>query len=1262
MRWLRWLLGGLAVLVLLPVLLVGGALVWANTEGGRDFLQRQAAAQLPGLSIEGLRGPLPGHLRFARLGYADAEGEWLVLEDARVDLDLWALLSGTFRVERLEAARLALARLPPAGPEPEPEPPSDTVLPQLPDLPVAVELNRLAIDRIELAEPVLGQAAVLALNGQATLGTGGLLASVDLRRLDAEARAALNLALTPATDRLTARLTLDEAPGGLIASLIPPPEGGWGDVPLRAELSLDGPASGAALELAASLGPEVALGASGTVRAMPDGGFGAELRGEARAAPLLPENIRALATRLNFALDADLPANRLLALRGLTLTLPAGTANATGTANLETEALDLRLALALEQSSRFGPLLPAGLAWQALRAEARVTGTMAEPAFALTAMPEGLATGVAQADAVLGPAPRLAVQGAMPGPTVDATLQGAEGRLAVRGSLAEPIAVDAELSLPRLEVLGAGSEGALEASLRATGRLADPDLVVTARSDRIATAGRVLEELTLDARIAAPASAPQGTADLNAMLDGLPVALTFRGRPDGQLVQIEAAEARLGPATLTANGRLDPAGPLFTGTARLDAADLAPLGRLAGLAGLAGRLALDATFAPANGLQGFEAKLEAPRLAYAGQQGSLLATAAGTPETIDWTLRGGATDGRVSGNGRLAANNGGWRLDLAALEAQAAGETLRLANPARIELGADGGVQMADLVLGVGGGGRVQAAGRWGPERADLGVTITGLPLALAQRFAPDLQPRGTLAAEIRATGPVARPEIRGTLNGTGLGLGADWARGLPAVTLRAQGSMVGDTTEARAEINAGPAGSLTATARLPGGFGPAGPLAAALDGTLNLAPLAGPFLAAGADRVSGRLAVALRADGRVGEPRFGGRATLSGGDYRNPVTGVRLSQIAGTLTGEGTRLVIERLEGRTTGGGIIGLRGSVDAAAEGLPADLTITARDAQPVSSDLVTATIGADLRVTGPLLGGGAVAGQVRIQQAEIRVPERLPASVPTLTNVQERGRAPAAAGRPARRPPAPAATGPAAPPISLAVKVLAPRAVFIRGRGIDVELGGDIDIGGTVAEPVPSGALTLRRGTLNILARELTFRRGSITFVSGTVIPQLDLTAQSAARGTTISIAVTGPANAPKIAFSSSPELPQDEVLARLLFDRATSNLSPFEIAQLAQALAQLSGVGGSGAGPLDRVRSALGLDRLGVAGGEGDAGASVEAGRYVAPGVFLGVRQGTQGGQPGVGVEVEISPNLKLEGQTATGAGGDRLGLSYEFEY
>jgi translocation and assembly module TamB len=1255
-RVVKWVFGGLALLVLLPLLAVVGGLIWVNTEGGRETLARLAASQVPGLTIEGLRGPLPGHPSVARVTMADADGVWLVLEEARIDLDLVALVQRSFRIRAIEAARVVVERAPAAGdtPPPEPTPPGETVLPQLPSLPVSVVLDRLAIARLELGEALLGQAAAVSLGGDARLEAGALHANLDLRRLDREGGANLAVALTPAEDRLSAKLTVQEAAGGLGPTLA-----GFPEQPLALDLTLEGPASGAALTLRGGLGPEIAITADGTVRARPDGALGATLRGEMRAAPLLPAEVAPLATPVTFSLDTDMAADRRVTLRALSLQLPVGTATASGTAALATEALDLRLVLDLAASSRFGALLPAGLAWQGMHAEASITGTIAQPAIDLTATPAGLATGVAQADAVLGPTPRLVLQASLPGPGIDLRVEGAEGLLTAKGSLAEPIALDAALSLPRLAVLGSGSEGALKARVQTSGTLTDPDLTVTATSGRIAVAGRVLEGLALDARIATPASTPRGTATLAGKLDGLPLALAFRGQPQGSQVRIEQGELRLGPATLTATGTLDPAGPVFDGEARLEASDLAPLGRLAGQPGLGGRLSLTAKLAPRDGMQGFDTRLDAPQLAYGATAGSLQATVAGTPVALDWSIQGRAPEGSVEGRGRVTQADGGWRVALAALEARAMEESLRLAAPTQVTLGTNGGVELAPLALQIGRGGQLRASGRWGPERADITANLTGLPLAIAERFAPDVKPRGSLTAELRATGPVAKPEIRLTVNGEGLGANADWAQGLPNLGLRAEATLSGTAATARAELSAGPAGTLTATARLPNGFDAASPLNASLDGSLNIAPLAQPFLAAGADRVAGRLAVALRAEGTVGAPRFGGRATLSGGDYRNTAFGVRLREITGTLTGDGTRLVIEQFRARTAGNGSITISGNVDAGAPGFPADITIAARNAQPVASELVTATIGADLRVTGPLTGGGRVAGEVRIQQAEIRVPQTLPASVPTLGNVQQRGRLPPGVLPPPR--PVAAPSGPPAPPIDLAVTLVAPRAVYIRGRGIDVELGGNIDIGGTATAPVPNGSLTLRKGTLDVLARRLTFQRGNISFAAGTLMPQLDLAAQATARATTITVSVSGSPTAPEVTFSSSPELPQDEILARLLFDRATSNLSPFEIAQIAQALAQLTGIGGGGDSPLDKVRSALGLDRLGVTSGSGASAATVEAGRYVAPGVFLGVRQGTQG-QTGVGVQVEITPNLKLEGQTATGPAGDRVGLSYEFEY
>jgi translocation and assembly module TamB len=237
---------------------------------------------------------------------------------------------------------------------------------------------------------------------------------------------------------------------------------------------------------------------------------------------------------------------------------------------------------------------------------------------------------------------------------------------------------------------------------------------------------------------------------------------------------------------------------------------------------------------------------------------------------------------------------------------------------------------------------------------------------------------------------------------------------------------------------------------------------------------------------------------------------------------------------------------------------------------------------------------------------------------------------------------------------------APPVGLALEVAVRRA-FIRGRGLDAELEGRLQLGGSIAAPVVTGGLQLTRGTLSIMARELTFQRGTIGFASGSLMPQLDFAASTTAGSTTLTVNIAGTPEAPQLTFGSSPDLPPDEILARVIFDRPTSSLTPFEIVQLASAVAELTGAASS-SGALDRVRSRLGLDRLGVTSDPTKAnGAAVEAGRYVAPGLYLGVRQGT-GGNTGVGVQYEVAPRLKLEGQTATGPAGDRFGLSYELEY
>ncbi|MBR0658128.1 hypothetical protein, partial [Neoroseomonas oryzicola] len=264
------------LLLALPVLLLavlGGGLFWANSEGGRATIARLASENVPGLHVEGLSGPLPGRIGVARLTMSDAEGPWLELEDARIALDLMALVRREARIEVVTARRVALLRLPPGDGTPPPPPDPDApLIPALPDLPVALRLDRLAVERIELGAPILGTAAVLSLEGEAALTAGRLSARVEARRIDTPAEVRLSLDLAPGSDRLMARLDASEPAGGLLATMM-----GLPDRAATARLVLDGPASGARLDLQASLGADITLAAEGQVSAAADGAAAAAL-------------------------------------------------------------------------------------------------------------------------------------------------------------------------------------------------------------------------------------------------------------------------------------------------------------------------------------------------------------------------------------------------------------------------------------------------------------------------------------------------------------------------------------------------------------------------------------------------------------------------------------------------------------------------------------------------------------------------------------------------------------------------------------------------------------------------------------------------------------------------------------------------------------------------------------------------------------------------------------------------------------------------
>ncbi len=597
------------------------------------------------------------------------------------------------------------------------------------------------------------------------------------------------------------------------------------------------------------------------------------------------------------------------------------------------------------------------------------------------------------------------------------------------------------------------------------------------------------------------------------------------------------------------------------------------------------------------------------------------------------------------------------RLTLQTLAAAYKTENLRLAAPARITYGTSTGIDRLRLALGT---ATLDIAGRIAPT-LDLTASLRNVTPDLAKPFAPTLNAAGTLTADAHLTGTTTAPAGNLHLQASNFRMRTGPAASLPPGNLTANIALNDGTAHIDARALAGPKLHFAATGTAPIKQG--APLAIHATGGVDLS-LLNPVLNAGGRRAEGTLALDATISGTTAAPRIDGGITLANGEIQDFVQGLRIRNIAATIAGDNTAVRISSFTGKA-GPGTLSLTGSVGVLAPGIPVDLHFTAANASPLASDLLTAVLDADVTVHGHATGDMQAAGRIYVRNANINIPNGLPPSVAVL-NVRY----------PGYKPPPPA---PPAPPsaVNLDLTIDAPSNIFVRGHGLDSELGGKLTIAGTAAAPQISGGFDMRRGSISVAGTTLNFSKGEVGFdgtsVTNKIDPTLNFVADSTSGGVTATLTVGGYADAPKITLSSVPDLPQDEVLSHLLFGQSVKDLSTIQIAEIAAALAELSGVTGSGGDPLAAVRKGLGLDRLSVGSGGGTtSGATVEAGRYVARGVYVGAKQNTSGGTAAE-VQVDLTKRLKITSQIATGGGsvqgatpdndpGSTIGLSYGFDY
>jgi translocation and assembly module TamB len=220
----------------------------------------------------------------------------------------------------------------------------------------------------------------------------------------------------------------------------------------------------------------------------------------------------------------------------------------------------------------------------------------------------------------------------------------------------------------------------------------------------------------------------------------------------------------------------------------------------------------------------------------------------------------------------------------------------------------------------------------------------------------------------------------------------------------------------------------------------------------------------------------------------------------------------------------------------------------------------------------------------------------------------------------------------------------------------QAIFVRGRGLDAEMGGQLRISGSLRNVVPIGEFHLIRGRLDILGKRFVLDQGRIA-VQGALVPWISFSATTEQTDYSTTIAIEGEATEPEIRFISSPELPEEEVLARLLFDRGLTNLSPLQAAQLAAAVATLAGKGGGGI--INKLREGTGLDDLDIST-DAEGTATLRAGKYISENIYTDLAVDSAG-KTEINLNLDLTPNLTARGSVGSD-GQTGLGVFYEKDY
>lgn len=421
------------------------------------------------------------------------------------------------------------------------------------------------------------------------------------------------------------------------------------------------------------------------------------------------------------------------------------------------------------------------------------------------------------------------------------------------------------------------------------------------------------------------------------------------------------------------------------------------------------------------------------------------------------------------------------------------------------------------------------------------------------------------------------------------------------------------------------------------------------LDGQLELtAKLAASRLLVDSRRypTSGDLQVKLALSGTANAATVDGNINLSAGSFADKLLGIELTDINLDLAVTGNQLSVQKGAAKDTGAGTLTLSGGCPQLYPSANCQVMLGLKSLQIINNRQIEAKASGDIQAS-LQERQLALSGALNLSPTSLKLANTFGSSIKELVveEINKRGQKPAGVFWPS-------------PLIDVQWQLGANSQV--RGRGLEAQIAGTLRTQGPLNQLAYMGNFYTTKGTMELFNKRFILDTGDIRLAPGQIY--LDMPAHYESRvnsgeDLTIQARLQGDLNHLNLDLRSTPTLPPDEVLARLIFGKRIETITPFEGLQLAAAVNQLRA--GDGFNLMDSTRSLLGVDRLKIdseKNTDGSTGVNVGVGKYISDKVYVEIQRTPNPNTPWQGqIEVELTPSVNFESNTGqNGQGGAKL--------